>query len=197
MRETVYFRQMLVVVVLVLSAVFGAADQYLGSLPGAHLWAAHMPWMTDVSLLSAPWVLLPFLAGATQRGARRATLLGLACTMCALAGYAAMTLSPVEHAELTTRSVAGFVRSSDGVIVGGLVTGPLFGWLGYRWRVERAWLGPLLVAGAFCLEPLARVAAGHGQEIRFRTVWMLEVAAGLAVAAYVAVATRRHAHDRA
>jgi hypothetical protein len=86
---------MLVVLLLVLSAIFGAADQYLGSLPGAHLWAAQMPWMTDVSLLSAPWVLLPFLVGATQREPRRATLLGLACTMFALAGYAAMTLSPV------------------------------------------------------------------------------------------------------
>jgi len=188
---------MLVVLLLVLSALFGAVDQYLGSLPGAHLWAAQMPWLTDVSLLSAPWVLLPFLAGATQREPRRATLLGLACTMTALAGSAAMTLSPVEHAELTTTSVAGFIRSSDGVIVGGLVTGPLFGWLGYRWHVERAWLGPLLVAGAFCLEPLARVTAGHGREIGARAVWMFEVAAGLAVAAYVAVATRRHAHQRA
>jgi hypothetical protein len=187
----------LVVLVLVLSAIFGAADQYLGSLPGAHLWAAQMPWMTDVSLLSAPWVLLPFLVGATQREPRRAALLGLACTMSALAGYAAMTLSPVEHAELTTRSVAGFIRSSDGVIVGALVTGPLFGWLGYRWHTERAWLGPLLVAGAFCLEPLARVTAGHGQEIGARTVWVLEVAVGLAFAAYVAVATRRHVPDRA
>jgi hypothetical protein len=59
---------MLVVLLLVLSALFGAADQYLGSLPGAHLWAAQMPWLTDVSLLSAPWVLLPFLVGATHAG---------------------------------------------------------------------------------------------------------------------------------
>jgi Family of unknown function (DUF6518) len=187
----------LVVVVLVLSAIFGAADQYLGSLPGAHLWASQMPWMTDVSLLSAPWVLLPFLIGATQREPRRATVLGLACTMSALAGYAAMTLSPVEHAELTMRSIGGFVQSSDRVIVGGLVTGPLFGWLGYRWRNEGVWLGPVLVAGALCLEPLARVTAGHGQEIRVRTVWMLEVAVGLAFTAYVALATRRHVHGRA
>jgi hypothetical protein len=60
---------MLVLLLLVLSAIFGAADQYLGSLPGAHLWAAQMPWMTDVSLLSAPWVLLPFLVG--RRSASR------------------------------------------------------------------------------------------------------------------------------
>ena len=188
---------MLVVVALVLSAAFGAADQYLGSLPGAHLWAARVPWVTDVSLLSAPWLLLPFLAGATQREARRAALLGLACTMSALAGYALMTLSPLENAELTLGSVEGFARSSDRVIVGGLVTGPLFGWLGYRWQAERTWLGALLVAGAFCLEPLARVVAGHGQAIGSRAVWELEVAVGLAFAAYVAIATRRRAHGAA
>jgi hypothetical protein len=184
---------LVVVLALLLSAVFGAADQYLGSLPGAHLWASHVPWVTDVSLLSAPWLLLPFLAGATQRDPRRAALLGLACTMSALAGYVLMTLSPVENAELTVTSVEGYVRSSDRVIVGGLVTGPLFGWLGFRRRAESAWLGALVVAAAFCLEPLARSAAGQGQEIRFTTVWAAEVAIGVALATYVAVTARRQA----
>ena len=187
---------MLVIVALLLSAAFGAVDQYLGSLPGAHLWAAQVPWVTEVSLLSAPWLLLPFLAGATQREPKRAALLGVACTMSALAGYVLMTLSPVENAELTVTSVEGYIRSSDRVIVGGLVTGPLFGWLGYRWRAEGAWLGALLVAAAFCLEPLARTAAGHGQEIRFTTVWAAEVAIGLALAAYVAVTARRQGAQR-
>jgi PPE-repeat protein len=49
-----------------LSAVFGAGDQYLGSLTGSgHGWP--VGWSSDVSLLSAPWLVLPFLAGATQR----------------------------------------------------------------------------------------------------------------------------------
>jgi hypothetical protein len=178
-----------VIFLLAFSAAFGAADQYLGSF------SAH-PLATDISLLSAPWLVLPFLAGWTQREAKRAMLLGLACTVSALAGYALMTLSPFENAVLTPRAVVGFVWSSDRVIVGGLVTGPLFGWLGYRWRTDRAWLAAFAVAAAVCLEPVAR--AGVGNAIRFRSVWMAEVSVGLAMAVYVAtviVAGRMRARD--
>jgi hypothetical protein len=70
------------------------------------------------------------------------------------------------------------------VIVGGVFTGPLFGWLGNRWRNDRAWLGAIAIAAAFCLEPVARIPAG--QAIDFRAVWIAEVAAGLAMVLYVA-----------
>jgi Family of unknown function (DUF6518) len=172
---------MAVVLAVVLAFAFGGADQYLGSL------LAH-PWAADVSLLSAPWLLLPFLAGWTQREPKRAALLGLACTLSALLGYGLMTLSPIEGAELTVTTIRGFVLSSSPVIVGGLFTGPLFGWLGNRWRSDRAWLGALAVAGAICVEPLARVAAGDVYAIEFRAVWVAEVGVGLAMMVYVAIA---------
>lgn len=146
------------------------------------------PWMADVSLLSAPWIVLAFLAGGTQREARRSALLGVACTLAALVGYGVMTLSPVENAHVTAASVRGFLISEQRVILGGLVTGPLFGWFGYRWRVERAWLGALATAAALCLEPLARIQVG--QAIRSHTVLLAEVAVGVAMAAYVAVEAR-------
>jgi hypothetical protein len=88
---------MVILVALALAAAFGGADQYLGSL------SAH-PLATDVSLLSAPWLLLAFIAGWTQREPRRAAFLGLACTLSALIGYGLMTLSPVEQARLTPQS---------------------------------------------------------------------------------------------
>lgn len=69
------------VLLLALATAFGAGDQYLGSL------SAH-PWGADVSLLSAPWLVLPFLAGATRREPRRAAALGLACA-------AALCLEPL------------------------------------------------------------------------------------------------------
>ncbi len=142
-----------------------------------------------MSLLSAPWLVLAFVAGWTQRGPRRAALLGMACTFAALVGYGLMTLSPVEHAHLTLQSSAAFVRSGVGVFAGAIVTGPLFGWFGYRWRAGRAWAGASLAAAAVLLEPLAHSAAGSA--IRFRTISVAEIAVGTALAVYVAAAARR------
>ena len=178
---------MIVALALVLSAAFGAGDQYLGSLTGSgHAWAAG--WSSDVSLLSAPWLVLPFVAGATQRVPRRAALLGLACTYAALLGYALMTLSPVEHAHLTMATIRGFFVSERGVLLGGIVTGPLFGWFGQQWRTRRAIAGALVTAGALCLEPPARRATID--PISQREVWLAEVATGLALA--TAVLVRRY-----
>jgi hypothetical protein len=173
---------MVVALALLLSAAFGAGDQYLGSLTGSgHVWAAG--WSSDVSLLSAPWLVLPFVAGATQRDPRRAALLGFACTYAALLGYGLMTLSPVENAHLTLATVRGFFVSERAVLVGGFLTGPLFGWFGQQWRTKRALAGALVTAAALCLEPFARKAAVR--PIQDRDVWLAEVTAGLALAAVV------------
>lgn len=96
-----------------------------------------------------------------------------------------MTLSPVEHGHLTVATIPGFFVSERPVVVGGLVTGPLFGWFGQQWRTRRAIAGALVTAAALCLEPLARRAAVR--PITDRTVWLAEVAAGLALAAVLLV----------
>lgn len=175
---------MVVAIALLVSAAFGAGDQYLGSLTGSgHAWAAG--WSSDISLLSAPWLVLPFVAGATQREPRRAALVGLACTYAALLGYGLMTLSPVENAHITLATVRGFFISERGVLLGGIVAGPLFGWFGRQWRTRRAITGALVTAAALCLEPLARRATVD--PIQQRDVWVAEVAVGLALAAAVLV----------
>lgn len=160
---------------VVAALVFGGADQYLGSL------AAH-PWAADVSLLSAPWLAVPFVAGRTQRSAKRAMLVGLAATAAALAGYALMTLSPIENAHFTLRGLEGFIRSDPSIFYGGAVTGPLFGWLAYAHRRS----GLLALAALACLEPVAHLDAGSA--IRFPSVAVGEVLAGAALAAYVSAA---------
>jgi hypothetical protein len=66
------------------------------------------------------------------------------------------------------------------VFIGGIVTGPLFGWFGQQWRTRRAIAGALVTAAALCLEPLARRISVN--PIRYRDVWLAEVAAGLALA---------------
>ena len=162
---------------LLVAALFGAADQYLGSF------SMH-PWMADVSLLSAPWLVLAFLAGCTQREPKRAALLGIGCTYAALIGYGLMTLSPVENAHLSTTTIGAFVRSEGSVFIGGVVSGPLFAWFGHRWRVRRAWRGAAVTAAALCFEPLVRIPTGNG--IRSSSVLLAEVAVGIAMLTYVA-----------
>jgi hypothetical protein len=168
---------------LVLSAAFGAGDQYLGS---GHVFG--VGWPTDVSLLSAPWLALGFVAGCTQREPRRAALLGFGCTFAALLGYFLLTDSPLEGAHYSLANARGFLISDPAVVIGGLFTGPLFGWFGQQWRTRRAIAGALVTAGALCLEPLARRSSVD--PIRYRSVWLAEVVAGFVLAA--AVLVRRH-----
>jgi hypothetical protein len=144
-------------------------------------------WLTDVSLLAAPWLLLAFLAGWTQRAPRAGALLGMACTQVAIAGYGVMTLSPIEGAELTRQSIAlrpqpavlHLRRPHHGPPVR-LVRKPL----AHRPRPS----GPLVVAGAFCLEPVARLSTGYA--LRVPAVGVAEVAVGFAILAYVVWTTR-------
>lgn len=116
---------------LVAAAVFGAADQYLGVL--------YSPSLTAVSGMSAPWLLLPFVAGACQPGRGRAALLGLAVTWVAVGGYVLMIVSPVEGVHLTVRAVAVTAASQWPWFLGGLVSGPVYGLLGYLCRTRRSW----------------------------------------------------------
>jgi hypothetical protein len=164
----------------VVGLVFGGADQYLGSL------FLLGPWTSTVSGVSATWLVLPFVFGATQTGQRRAMLVGLTAVMCALAGYFLMTLSPLESVPLSQfpSDLIHLVPSQLANIGGGLVTAPLFGVLGQRWRTERSWISAAALAAAVCLEPLARFAAGRLSSPDF--VWLIEISLGICLAAYFA-----------
>ena len=176
---------MALLLVALLGLGFGAADQQLGSLT-----AELGPWTSTAAQMSAPWIVLPFVVGMTQPRARRAMVLGLVVSVAALLGYFAMTYSPMEiHPWSFDRFSSGMVAVTTSgynplYIVGGLVTGPLFGLLGHRWRVRRWWVSATLVAGALCLEPVARGAVG--QLMPPAHVWTAEVAAGAVVAAVFA-----------
>lgn len=170
---------------IVVAAAFGAADQFLG----ARAWLVGS-WATDASLLSAPWLLIAFMAGWSQPTVRRALTFGFLCTIAALIGYWAMTLSPIEGAAVTLRGVRGLLGGQAAYAVGALLTGPLFGWLGYRWRTQRDWMSALLAALVVCCEPIAHAAVGT--TVSFSGVWAAEVGVGLLIALYVFAATRRH-----
>ena len=165
-----------------LGLAFGAADQYLGSMS----WLGQ--WTSTVAQMSAPWLVLAFVVGMTQQRPRRAVALGFVATAAALVGYFAMTYSPMEvhpwsFDRFTTGVVAVATRGyNPAYILGGMATGPLFGLLGQRWRVRRSWVSAALVAGALCLEPLARWATGQ-LPYAAPHVWGVEVAVGAVGAA--------------
>ena len=71
---------MVFVLAILVGLGFGAADQYLGTI---HITSVVGTWTISVSLMSAPWLLLPFGFGATQERPRRAVLVGLASTLAA------------------------------------------------------------------------------------------------------------------
>ena len=175
---------------------FGAGVQYLGTLTAGSVLGT---WAWTVSGLSAPWLVLPFVAGMTQKDGRRAITLGLVVTAAALVGYFAMTQSPANGVPLDRffPQVVTMVRTGYNPlwIVGGVVTGPLYGLLGQRWRVARSWVSAALVACALCLEPLARGVVGTLAP--HPMVWAVEVAVGFVAAASFAflIATSRRTPD--
>ena len=173
--------------------VFGAADQFLGSRSALGAWAV------AVSQVSAPWLLLSFFAGTTQERARRAMRLGLVIVVPALVGYFAMTCSPMESLPLnqfsSCFSTVVSVPYNPLWIAGGVLFGPVFGWLGWRWHVERSWTSAAIVAATLCLEPLARLLVAPWMLGRAPVVWWTEIALGLLAAAAFAgrIATSRRA----
>ncbi len=174
-----------VVLVAVLVGVgFGAGDQYLGSL------ITLGSWTESLSLLSAPWLVLPFAFGCSQLRAGRAAIAGLVVTMSALVSYFLMIMGPFEGGRwnLNFHEARGVLLSNMLNIVGGLVTGPLYGFLGQRWRTRRAWISAALVAGALCLEPFVLTAAGRTFPGESAVVFPGEVIAGIVIAAYFLVA---------
>jgi hypothetical protein len=162
---------------IVAGLLFGAGDQYLGTLTAGSLLGT---WTWTVSGMSAPWLVLPFVTGLSQRDGRRAAVLGMVATLAALVGYFAMAQSPFEGARLDEFWPRVVRMVSTGYnplwIVGGLLTGPLYGLLGHRWRSKRWWVSAAAVAVALCLEPLARAATGmlSGPPV----VWASEIAIG-------------------
>ena len=176
-------------VVAVVCLAFGGLVQQLGS---ASVWLG--AWTATAAQVSAPWLVLPFVIGMTQRSHRRAAVLGLVGTMAALVGYFAMTYSPLEIHPWTLHGfTTGFVAVATSgynpaYVVGGILTAPVFGWLGHRWRTERSPLAAAAIVGVLCLEPLARAATGQLADPA--SVWVGEVALGLAVAAAFVLSRR-------
>jgi hypothetical protein len=175
-----------VVLVLFAAVVFGAADQWIGG--------RYSPLLTAVSGMSAPWLLLPFLVGASQRDRRHAAVLGLAASWLAVGAYVLMIISPMEGARFTGSAVASTTASQWMWFTGGLLSGPVYGLLGYYWRARKSWAAALLATAPLVLEPGARWLADHFGVLSwwsFAPAVYAEVAVGLALSVAVSVALVR------
>jgi Family of unknown function (DUF6518) len=174
------------VIVILAGLVFGALDQYLGT---GHITSRLGWWTITVSGLSAPWLILPFAVGLTQPRARRAAMLGFIVTMTALVGYFFMSNSAFEGVPVSRMwpRVDAMIQGDFNRlwIVAGALTGPVYAYLGHRWRVARSWLAALLATAILCFEPLVRGTAGrsiNGGLAGSPVVWGAEVGLGLVCA---------------
>jgi hypothetical protein len=107
-------------------------------------------------------------------------------TFAALGGYFTMTLSPIEGVSFTqaVHGVGPLLSAQLPWIAGGVVTGPVFGFLGHRWRTVRSRIGAAILAGALSLEPAAWASIGRltGSSL----AWTVEVIVGLIAASAIA-----------
>jgi hypothetical protein len=113
--------------VVLAAAAFGAAMSVLkGNDVGIR---------DDIGNLSAPWLLLPFFAGAAMQRRELAAVAGLAATVVALVAFYVANAFVLD---LGPHSLATDLRLTLGAtgywLPRGLVSGPVFGALGGLWR---------------------------------------------------------------
>lgn len=134
---------------------------------------------------SAPWIVLPFVAGTCFPRARSAALAGLAVTLVSLLGFyvaeaAVLDLGPHPwwvDLRLTAGSVNVYERW-------GVVSGLLYGTLGWLWAFRSRATAAAAVGLAFAAEPLiaflvTRAGIWNALLLDYAWMWTAEVALGL------------------
>jgi hypothetical protein len=147
--------------------------------------------------MSAPWMVVPFLAGMRFASPGRGALAGAAATLAAFLGFyvteaAVLDLGPHPW-YVDLRLAAGTVNVYERL---GVLSGALYGALGAIWASRRLLAAPLAVAAAFVAEPLivlalARTGLWGGELLDHPALWAGEVVVGLAAIAWLCVRAPR------
>lgn len=140
---------------------------------------------------SAPWVVVPFLAGTLYSRAWHAALVGVATTLAAFFGFylaEAAVLDLGEHpwyVDLKLTLGSGHIYETWGAPVG-----LVYGVLGWLWASRSSVPAAIAVGLAFVSEPLIVFALmradvwGGGGLLDYPWLWATEVAIGLGAIAY-------------
>jgi hypothetical protein len=141
---------------------------------------------------SAPWAVVPFLAGMSWPSVWRGALVGVAATLAAFLGFylaeaAILDLGPHPwYVDLKLTLGSGRVYETWG-----LLSGAVYGGLGGLWATRRHPAAPLAVGLAFASEPLivlflgqAGIWGGDGLLLDYPWMWAAEVLIGLCCIAF-------------
>jgi hypothetical protein len=141
---------------------------------------------------SAPWVVVPFLAGTRYPRVWQAALVGVATTLAAFFGFylaEAAILDLGEHPWYTDLKLT--LGSGRIYETWGLLSGSIYGALGGMWASRSSVAAPIAVGLAFICEPvivLLLVRAGiwgGGGLFEHPWMWITEVLIGLGAVAFV------------
>jgi Family of unknown function (DUF6518) len=146
---------------------------------------------------SAPWVLVPFLAGTRYARLRSGALAGVAATLAAFLGFylaeaAILDLGPhpwYVDLKLTVGSLNLYEKW-------GVLSGSIYGALGALWASRSVIVAPIAVGLAFIAEPLIvlllwRAGIWSRQLLDYPSMWIAEVLIGVGGIALVAARARR------
>jgi hypothetical protein len=142
--------------------------------------------------ISAPWLLVAFVGGASSRRARSAPLAGLAVTLAALAGFYAAESRLLDlgtHTWLVDLQLT--FRAGRVYLLEALLSGPIFGALGGLWAKRRSALAAGVLAAMFVCEPLVvwlyqrsqspgLSSGGSGLLTHYPWMWASEILVGIA-----------------
>jgi hypothetical protein len=111
--------------------------------------------------LSAPWLLVGFVAGTQTSKLRTGALLGLAATLVGLTGFYLMTSLVVDLGGRNyLDNLARELAANRAYYEGAVIAGPLFGLLGAWWRQTRTVRASVLAGALLMAEPLVLIVIG-------------------------------------
>jgi hypothetical protein len=140
---------------------------------------------------SAPWMLVPFLAGTRYARVWHAALAGIGITLAAFVGFyvaeaAILDLGPHPWTtDLRLTLGSGQIYEKWGVL-----TGAAYGALGGLWASRRLVAAPVAIGLAFVCEPLivlllwkAEIWGGAGMLLLYPWMWISELVVGVVLVA--------------